>query len=163
MDSRTKLHCFESWSEGPSSVYSTEYYDGGKPLFCKFSFFFQLKKVSNHPYLFENAEDRNAPDPLGNLIRNSGKMILLDKLLVRLKETGHRVLIFSQVPTFLLQFCLSFLFCADGPNVGYFGRLFNWQKISISAPGWISPKRRKTESNSTETAFLIFLAEIGSL
>ena len=26
-----------------------------------------------------------------------GKMILLDKLLIRLKETGHRVLIFSQM------------------------------------------------------------------
>jgi chromodomain-helicase-DNA-binding protein 1 len=57
----------------------------------------QLKKVSNHPYLFENAEDTSAKDPLEALIRNSGKMILLDKLLVRLKETGHRVLIFSQM------------------------------------------------------------------
>ncbi|KAJ8880022.1 hypothetical protein PR048_020644 [Dryococelus australis] len=31
------------------------------------------------------------------LIRGSGKLVLLDKLLVRLKETGHRVLIFSQM------------------------------------------------------------------
>ena len=31
------------------------------------------------------------------LIRGSGKMILLDKLLCRLKEKGHRVLIFSQM------------------------------------------------------------------
>jgi SNF2 family DNA or RNA helicase len=31
------------------------------------------------------------------LIVTSGKMLLLDKLLRRLKETGHRVLIFSQV------------------------------------------------------------------
>ena len=31
------------------------------------------------------------------LIKGSGKMILLDKLLCRLKETGHRVLVFSQM------------------------------------------------------------------
>merc|ERR1712042_422444 len=30
-------------------------------------------------------------------LRGSGKVLLLDKLLVRLKETGHRVLIFSQM------------------------------------------------------------------
>lgn len=31
------------------------------------------------------------------LVRTSGKMVLLDKLMRRLRETGHRVLIFSQV------------------------------------------------------------------
>lgn len=31
------------------------------------------------------------------LLRGSGKLMLLDKLLVRLRETGHRVLIFSQM------------------------------------------------------------------
>ena len=31
------------------------------------------------------------------LIRGSGKLYLLDKLLVRLNKTGHRVLIFSQM------------------------------------------------------------------
>lgn len=31
------------------------------------------------------------------LLRGSGKLLLLDKLLCRLKETGHRVLIFSQM------------------------------------------------------------------
>ena len=34
---------------------------------------------------------------LQTLIRGSGKLYLLDKLLVRLYETGHRVLIFSQM------------------------------------------------------------------
>lgn len=35
--------------------------------------------------------------PPQTLLRGSGKLVLLDKLLVRLKETGHRVLIFSQM------------------------------------------------------------------
>lgn len=34
---------------------------------------------------------------LQKIIRGSGKLLLLDKLLCRLKETGHRVLIFSQM------------------------------------------------------------------
>ncbi|KAH3744089.1 protein CHROMATIN REMODELING 5 [Pelomyxa schiedti] len=56
-----------------------------------------LKKLCNHPYLFPNAENPNESQPLQALINNSGKMILLDKLLVRLYETKHRVLIFSQM------------------------------------------------------------------
>ena len=35
--------------------------------------------------------------PPQTLIRGSGKLFLLDKLLVRLRQTGHRVLIFSQM------------------------------------------------------------------
>lgn len=31
------------------------------------------------------------------LIQSSGKMVLLDKLLPRLKEGGHKVLVFSQM------------------------------------------------------------------
>ena len=57
----------------------------------------ELKKVLNHPYLFPGAEDPAEPDVLAALVRHSGKMRLLDKLLVRLRETGHRVLIFSQM------------------------------------------------------------------
>jgi len=57
----------------------------------------ELKKCCNHPYLFQGVEDKNSADPLQSLIKASGKLILLDKLLLRLKERGHRVLIFSQM------------------------------------------------------------------
>eukprot|EP01102_Stenamoeba_stenopodia_P021773 TRINITY_DN886_c0_g2_i1.p1 TRINITY_DN886_c0_g2~~TRINITY_DN886_c0_g2_i1.p1 ORF type:complete len:1502 (+),score=511.86 TRINITY_DN886_c0_g2_i1:313-4818(+) len=56
-----------------------------------------LKKCCNHVYLFEGAEDLNAEDVNKTLIESSGKLILLHKLLLRLKEGGHRVLIFSQM------------------------------------------------------------------
>ncbi|KAI8812919.1 SNF2 family N-terminal domain-containing protein, partial [Cladochytrium replicatum] len=58
----------------------------------------ELKKASNHPYLFDGVETTpaNKEEELKGLIMNSGKMVLLDKLLARLKEGGHRVLIFSQ-------------------------------------------------------------------
>eukprot|EP00891_Asterochloris_glomerata_P009533 jgi/Astpho2/9533/e_gw1.00146.29.1_t len=62
----------------------------------------ELKKCCNHPFLFESAEaeyrgtedDANTVD---RLVLTSGKMVLLDKLMKKLKSTGHRVLIFSQM------------------------------------------------------------------
>ncbi|PBK91474.1 transcription regulator [Armillaria gallica] len=59
----------------------------------------ELKKAANHPYLFDGAEVRtdNDEETLKGLVMNSGKMVLLDKLLARLRQDGHRVLIFSQM------------------------------------------------------------------
>lgn len=67
----------------------------------------ELKKASNHPYLFDNAEaqvltkfgsnSQSRENILRGMIMSSGKMVLLDKLLTRLKKDGHRVLIFSQM------------------------------------------------------------------
>jgi chromodomain-helicase-DNA-binding protein 1 len=58
----------------------------------------ELKKTSDHPYLVQTPEPQEGKaDRLRELIVNSGKMILLDKLLVKLKQDGHRVLIFSQL------------------------------------------------------------------
>ena len=59
----------------------------------------ELKKAANHPYLFEGVEPEAATNEelLKGLVMNSGKMVLLDKLLARLRQDGHRVLIFSQM------------------------------------------------------------------
>jgi len=59
----------------------------------------ELKKAANHPFLFEGAEQPTdtRDEQLKGLVMNSGKMVLLDKLLARLKQDGHRVLIFSQM------------------------------------------------------------------
>ncbi len=59
----------------------------------------ELKKASNHPFLFDGAETHsdNPQEQIKGLVRSSGKMVLLEKLLARLKADGHRVLIFSQM------------------------------------------------------------------
>lgn len=57
----------------------------------------QLKKCSNHPYLFDGAEPGPPFKTDVDLIQNAGKMIMLDKLLTRLEKQGSRVLIFSQM------------------------------------------------------------------
>lgn len=61
-----------------------------------------LKKCCNHPFLFESAEEEykgrgDESNQIDRLVRTSGKMVLLDKLLRRLKTSGHRVLLFSQM------------------------------------------------------------------
>lgn len=53
----------------------------------------QLRKVCNHPYLF-TPEGYHLND---NIIRSSGKLALLDKMLPKLKAAGHRVLMFTQM------------------------------------------------------------------
>lgn len=63
----------------------------------------ELKKASNHPFMFDGAEEKilkgseTREDQLKALISSSGKMMLLDRLLQKLKRDGHRVLIFSQM------------------------------------------------------------------
>lgn len=61
----------------------------------------ELKKCCNHAMLIKPPDDEfpmvTQEDALKEILKGSGKLVLLDKLLCRLKETGHRVLIFSQM------------------------------------------------------------------
>lgn len=70
----------------------------------------ELRKCCNHPFLIKGAEEKIVSDYLTGpedpeklikqmkaLIESSGKMVLIDKLLPKLKDGGHKVLIFSQM------------------------------------------------------------------
>ena len=61
----------------------------------------QLRKVCNHPYIFDGVEDENEPTFGEHLIVKSSKMRMLDKLLNRLKQQGSQVLIFCQMTKML--------------------------------------------------------------
>ncbi|CAF1259606.1 unnamed protein product, partial [Adineta steineri] len=65
----------------------------------------QLRKICNHPFLFAEIEDRLA-ESLGykegvingaDLFRVSGKFELLDRILPKLKASGHKILLFCQM------------------------------------------------------------------
>ncbi|CAG2107217.1 unnamed protein product [Medioppia subpectinata] len=67
----------------------------------------QLRKICNHPFMFQHIEEAFA-DHLGqadkivsgpDLFRASGKFELLDRILPKLKATNHRVLLFCQMTT----------------------------------------------------------------
>jgi len=61
----------------------------------------QLRKCSNHPYLFDGAEPGPPYSTGEHLVENSGKMLMLNKLLQRLQKQQSRVLIFSQMTRML--------------------------------------------------------------
>ncbi|KAL1138772.1 hypothetical protein AAG570_008834 [Ranatra chinensis] len=65
----------------------------------------QLRKLCNHPFMFHHIEEKYC-DHVGSntgvisgpdLFRVSGKFELLDRILPKLKETNHRVLLFCQM------------------------------------------------------------------
>ena len=65
----------------------------------------ELRKCCNHPYLIRGAEtelvkhystEDMAKSHVDMMVESSGKLVLLDKLLPKLRQDGHRVLIFSQ-------------------------------------------------------------------
>uniref|UniRef100_A0A667I6H6 Chromodomain helicase DNA binding protein 5 n=1 Tax=Lynx canadensis TaxID=61383 RepID=A0A667I6H6_LYNCA len=65
-----------------------------------------LKKCCNHPYLFPVAAVEAPVLPNGSydgssLVKSSGKLMLLQKMLKKLRDEGHRVLIFSQMTKML--------------------------------------------------------------
>ncbi|CAM9477635.1 unnamed protein product [Chrysoparadoxa australica] len=74
---------------------------GGPARTALLNVLMQLRKVCNHPYLFDGAEPGppyiNGP----HLWENAGKMVLLNKLLPKLRDQGSRVLIFSQMTRLL--------------------------------------------------------------
>ncbi|KAJ2637778.1 ATP-dependent DNA helicase Snf21, partial [Coemansia sp. RSA 1694] len=59
----------------------------------------QLRKICNHPFVFEQVESRINPTSVTDsmIYRSAGKFELLDRLLSKLLATGHRVLIFFQM------------------------------------------------------------------
>jgi chromodomain-helicase-DNA-binding protein 4 len=60
----------------------------------------QLRKICQHPYLVApELENHSLPENEQHrlLVQGCGKMAFLKILLPKLKERGHRVLLFSQV------------------------------------------------------------------
>lgn len=71
---------------------------GGGQSVSLLNIMMDLKKCCNHPYLFPAAAEE-AAGPHGNydtqsLIKASGKLILLSKMLKKLREQGHRFVFF---------------------------------------------------------------------
>lgn len=90
----------------------------------------QLRKMCNHPFLFQHIEEAIAEHMQisGGIVsgptvfRASGKFELLDRILPKLKATGHRVLIFCQMTSLMTimedyfnwrQFKYVFRICCD--------------------------------------------------
>ncbi|XP_026833395.1 chromodomain-helicase-DNA-binding protein 3 [Drosophila erecta] len=79
---------------------------GGGGVCSLLNIMMELRKCCNHPYLFPSAAEDASISPSGlyeinSLIKASGKLELLSKMLKQLKADNHRVLIFSQMTKML--------------------------------------------------------------
>jgi len=66
----------------------------------------ELKKCANHPFLLPGPAEEAQLSPSGlfevnGMVKSCGKLTLMTKMLKKLKEQGHRVLIFSQMTKML--------------------------------------------------------------
>ena len=61
----------------------------------------QLRKCCNHPFLFAGTDVPEEGVPVEELVEASGKLAVLDRILKRLKDRGHRVVLFSQFTSML--------------------------------------------------------------
>ena len=69
----------------------------------------QLRKVCNHPYLFDGVEPEGADEFGEHLVEASGKLTFVDKLLQKIIAQKEQVLIFScftQTLNILDDFCV---------------------------------------------------------
>jgi ATP-dependent helicase STH1/SNF2 len=59
----------------------------------------QLRKLCNHPFVFDEVENQMNPMSISNdlLWRTCGKFELLDRILPKYKASGHRILMFFQM------------------------------------------------------------------
>ena len=108
----------------------------------------QLRKCLCHPFVYNKSiEERNVEQAMShrNLVDASSKLLLLEVLLPKLRERGHRVLIFSQFLD-MLDIVEDFL---DGMSLRY-------QRLdgSISA---LQKQKRIDEFNAPESPLFAFL------
>nr|XP_042706001.1 lymphoid-specific helicase isoform X3 [Chrysemys picta bellii] len=70
-----------------------------------------LRKCCNHPYLIEYPLDPATQQFKvdEDLVKNSGKFLLLDRMLPELKKRGHKVLLFSQM-TLMLDILMDYCY-----------------------------------------------------
>ncbi|XP_054238720.1 lymphoid-specific helicase isoform X2 [Indicator indicator] len=73
-----------------------------------------LRKCCNHPYLIEYPLDPATQQFKidEDLVKNSGKLLLLDRMLPELKKRGHKVLLFSQM-TMMLDILMDYCYLRD--------------------------------------------------
>ena len=95
----------------------------------------EIRKVCNHPFLIDGAEEtitknmHEEQEINESLVKTSSKLLLVDKLLKKLREGGHKVLIFSQMVK-VLNILEDYLQMRDYPYVRLDGTIRGDQRQS---------------------------------
>ncbi|XP_077115151.1 lymphoid-specific helicase [Ranitomeya variabilis] len=96
-----------------------------------------LRKCCSHPYLIEYPLDPFTQEFKidEDLIKNSGKFLVLDRMLPEMKKRGHKVLIFSQMTSMLdilMDYCYyrKFKFCRLDGSMSFTERDENMREFN---------------------------------
>lgn len=106
----------------------------------------QLRKIVNHPYLvhFPLVPGKNELRVDEELVRKSGKLLVLDAMLVKLKQRGHKVLLFSTF-TSLLDLLEDYLL------------MRNYRYVRLDGSTKVEDRQTHIKAFNTDTSLFIFL------
>lgn len=112
----------------------------------------QLRKCCNHPYLFDGAEPGPPYTTDLHLVVNSGKMVVLDKLLPKLKEQGRSnnqvqelfIYMFFCSSGLLLSRISCFNLQSDDQGAGHLGGLLHVEELWLLSSGRSDATRGET-------------------
>ncbi|XP_043254729.1 lymphocyte-specific helicase-like [Colletes gigas] len=103
------------------------------------------KKIVNHPYLVHCPLDASGLPKVDNeLIASSGKLLVLDAMLAKLKERGHKVLLFSTM-TMILDVIEDYLSLRD----------YNYVRLDGSTP--LAERKDSIQDFNTNPDLFLFL------
>jgi hypothetical protein len=110
----------------------------------------QLRKICQHPFLFESVEDKINPSGIvdDKLVRCSGKIELLARILPKFFATGHRVccnrrclsnasISFGRVGSHILP---------DDKSHGHHGGFLENDAVAVFETGWWDEDGRKSRT-----------------
>ncbi|CAL2032997.1 unnamed protein product [Caenorhabditis brenneri] len=113
-----------------------------------------LREVSNHPYMFPAAEPSGPPFVTDeSIVKASGKMMVLDKMLEKFKAEGSRCLIFSQF-TMMLDIIEDYAIWKDIKYSRFDGKTVNDERFE---------KVREFNSEGSETFMFLMSTRSGGL
>ncbi|XP_017755570.1 PREDICTED: lymphoid-specific helicase-like [Eufriesea mexicana] len=103
------------------------------------------KKIVNHPYLIHYPLGLDlSPKIDEELIKSSGKLLVLDAMLARLKKRGHRVLLFTTM-TMILDIIEDYL------------SLRNYKYIRLDGTTKLIDRKERIEDFNTNSEIFLFL------
>lgn len=106
----------------------------------------QLRKIVNHPYLvhFPLVPGKKELKVDEELVNKSGKLLVLDAMLVKLKERGHKVLLFSTF-TSLLDILEDYLL------------MRNYRYVRLDGSTKVEDRQERIKAFNTDESLFIFL------
>lgn len=113
-----------------------------------------LRKCCNHPYLIEYPLDRRTQQFQidEELVKSSGKFLILDRMLPELSKRGHKVLLFSQM-TSMLDILMDYCYLRD----------YKYSRLDGSMPYTLREENINNFNNDPEVFIFLLSTRAGGL